>query len=341
MLLEGIFLPLTTPFYPDGRLYERKLESNVEHYSRTPASGMFVLGDAGEAEALTEDETRTVLRTAIGAAAKEKAMIASVGRESVFATLRLAEASAEAGYDAIAVRAPAFADDSSMKIELMTYFRAVADGVSLPVMMVSGPGRGLSVELAAELAQHPNVIGLVDGESVPERVAQIKAATASVSREVTVTTVFAAATRRMLAVTDGSFVSAASLGGVAVLEAKPGMKTRVKRVGFQLLTGSTMGMLESWQAGAVGSVPRLGACAPQACCEVWQAFRDGDLALAEEKQDRVRRVAARMEGARGIGAIKYGCDFNGYYGGRPRLPLLGLTAAECAEVERELAGMRN
>lgn len=100
-------------------------------------------------------------------------------------------------------------------------------------------------------------------------------------------------------------------------------------------------MLAAWTAGAVGAVPRVGACAPQACCEVWQAFRDGDLALAEEKQERVRRVAERMDGLAGIGAIKYGCDFNGYYGGRPRLPLLELTAAQCAEVERELAGMRN
>ena len=32
MLLEGIFPAITTPFYPDGRLYLRKLEHNVERY---------------------------------------------------------------------------------------------------------------------------------------------------------------------------------------------------------------------------------------------------------------------------------------------------------------------
>src|ERR1039457_6943496 len=42
MLLHGIFPPITTPFYPDGKIYFRKLEQNVEHYSRTPAVGIVV-----------------------------------------------------------------------------------------------------------------------------------------------------------------------------------------------------------------------------------------------------------------------------------------------------------
>ena len=31
MFLLGIFPPITTPFYPDGSIYHRKLEQNVEH----------------------------------------------------------------------------------------------------------------------------------------------------------------------------------------------------------------------------------------------------------------------------------------------------------------------
>ena len=97
MLLEGIFLPLTTPFHPDGRIFLRKLETNVERYSRTAASGMLVLGREGEGDALTDAETLEVLKAAIGAAADEKVMIANVGRESVSATMELVEFAAEAG----------------------------------------------------------------------------------------------------------------------------------------------------------------------------------------------------------------------------------------------------
>ena len=49
MLLHGIFPPITTPFYPDGNVYFKKLESNVERYSRTPCAGIVALGSTGEA----------------------------------------------------------------------------------------------------------------------------------------------------------------------------------------------------------------------------------------------------------------------------------------------------
>ena len=189
-----------------------------------------------------------------------------------------------------------------------------------------------------KLAGHPRILGVLDLHATPERVASLKASTAEIAHQAVVTTIFAAATRRMLV---EAVVPAGSLGGVAVLETRPMLKTRLKKIGFQILTGSTSGMLACWQAGASGAVPRLGPCAPQACYEVWQAFKDEDPPLAEEKQERLREVAGRMEGWAGVGALKYGCDFNGYYGGLPRLPLLGPTAAAQAELERELAGMRN
>ena len=58
MLLEGIFAAVTTCFYPDGRPYWRKLEQNIDRYSRTPLSGMVLLGSTGEAIMLSEEETR-------------------------------------------------------------------------------------------------------------------------------------------------------------------------------------------------------------------------------------------------------------------------------------------
>ena len=123
MLLEGIFLPLTTPFYPDGRVYLRKLEANVEHYSRTPVAGMLVLGDAGEADGLTDAEARAVLEAAIAFAGVEKVMVAGVSRGSVVATLELAGVAAAAGYDAVAVGTPlCVADLQAFAPERLTYF---------------------------------------------------------------------------------------------------------------------------------------------------------------------------------------------------------------------------
>ncbi len=329
------------------------MEHNVDRYSRTPSAGMLVLGRTGEAEALTSDEMRITLETAIGAAAKEKVMVAGVGRESVFATLLLADVAASAGYDAIALRGPVYAGDMGMRAEAMTYFQAIADRSALPVILLSRVERPLAVEMVGRLAGHPQIIGLVEDRVTPERMARLSELTAGVSREVTVTTVFAPVTGRMLrqstgAGAGGSFVSAESLvaagsesTALAVAPPVPAIKTRTKRVGFQVLAGATGTMLNSWRAGASGAAPRLAACAPQACCEVWQAFKDGDLKLAEEKQARIIAVGERMEGWAGIAAVKYACDLNGYFGGRPRLPLMTLTAEQGGLLEREMAGLRN
>jgi 4-hydroxy-2-oxoglutarate aldolase len=347
MLLEGIFLPLITPFYPDGRLYLRKLEHNVDRYSRTPAAGMMVLPRTGEVDSLTDTEMREVLETAISAAADDKVMVAGCGRESVFATLQLADAAARAGYDAIGVRGPIFTSDMSMRTELFTYFRAVADRSALPVILYSRAERPLAVDVIGALSDHPNIIAASEDRLTADRMARLREATASFSREVTVTPTFTAVTGRMLRVPEpaaGNFVSAESLsGGVALAAAPPvpAIKTRTKRVGFQIIAGSSSTMLSAWRAGASGACPRLGACAPQACCEVWQAFKDGDLQLADEKQMRIMVVDEKIESWSGIAAIKHACDLNGYYGGRPRLPLIPLNATQRAELELELATIRN
>jgi dihydrodipicolinate synthase/N-acetylneuraminate lyase len=43
----------------------------------------------------------------------------------------------------------------------------------------------------------------------------------------------------------------------------------------------------------------------------------------------------------GVPGTKYAMDLNGYYGGPARLPLLPLTGAQKAEIERLLADVRN
>src|SRR5579863_6680229 len=106
MLIEGIFAAIPTPFYPDERLYLRKLEANVSRYSRSLLSGMVVLGSTGEAVTLNDAESREVLRTAAEAAAPDKVLIAGVGKESVKTTVELTEIAAQFQYDAVLVRTP-------------------------------------------------------------------------------------------------------------------------------------------------------------------------------------------------------------------------------------------
>jgi 4-hydroxy-2-oxoglutarate aldolase len=351
MLIEGVFAAVTTPFYSDERVYYRKLEANVARYSRSQLAGMVVLGSTGEAPALNDVETRDVLRTAAEAAAAEKVLIAGVNRESLHAVIELAEAAAQFQYDAVLVRTPTYYSTQMTPSVVANYFRAVADRSPLPVVLYNIPRcvpYQIPVEMVAELAHHPNIIAIKDSSGSIDRIKGIVEATREVAkRSVTVTPIFEAVTARMqnaVSTLSGTFVAASDLAGgpaLAVVPPAAPIKTRTREVGFQVLTGSASNILPSLEAGASGAILGFAACAPEACYEVYFAWKDRDAKLAAEKQASVATPNQKIVAEMGIAGVKYACDFNGYYGGYPRQPLLPLTAEQKAEVESLLAQIRN
>ena len=359
MLLQGLFVPLTCPFTREGRLFPQKLESNVRRYSLAPIAGMVALPPGGEASSLTDAEIAAFLHTVADAAAGEKVLVTGVQRGSVHAALELAQTAYEAGFDAVLL-APPFDCARLTRDEgaqaLLLFFQYVADASPLPVILWSEaaqPSSSLPLEMVEELARHPNVIGLADADLTRERLTTLRAATAEVRHEVTVTTVFEAVTRRMRIVeenaprTAGSgLVSVASLssGSGAIVDqipAPPSLKTRSKSVGFQLMAaGAANTMPALLEAGLAAAMPDLAAAAPQGCFEAYAAWKDGDPALSAERASRLKaadEVVARL----GPAALKYSCDWNSYFGGLPRLPRLPLTGEERTLVERALGDVRN
>jgi len=201
MLLSGIFPPITTPFYPDGAVYYKKLESNVERYSRTPVAGIVVQGSTGEAILLSDQERRDVFKAAIAAAAPHKVMIAGTGIESAIETLQLTEYAAELGYDAALVRTPHFYRKQMLAANLLAFYRLIADRSPLPVILYNVPpftAYDLPAELVIELANHPNIIGLKESGGNLDKVKAMVEGTRHIKRQATVTETFSAVTPRMI-----------------------------------------------------------------------------------------------------------------------------------------------
>lgn len=355
MLLDGVHIPLATPFYPDGRVYLRKLEHNVRRYSLTPVNGLAALTDISETDSLSDAERREVLQIVGKEAAKDKVLLAGVGRPGVRESVALAQAAADANFDAVLIGAPLayqhlLWQNGVARGELLTYFQAIADASPLPVILVSGDAKNtLPVDVIAHLGSHPNILGLLEQSGHISRVAQVRAQCADVRRTVTVTTTFTAVTKRMLQVLEpeaavgGTFVSAESLmGGLSLATAPPipALKTRTKEVGFQVLWSLAENATEALRAGAIGLLQPIAASVPQAAFEVWAGWKDGDASLMAEKQ---ARLATAEQGIPpyDIAAIKAGSELSGYFGGRPRLPLLPVLAERQQEIAALLRAMRS
>jgi 4-hydroxy-2-oxoglutarate aldolase len=379
MLLQGIFPPITTPFYPDGQVYYKKLEHNVECFSRTPVAGIVVLGSTGEALMLSDQERRDVLKVARETAAPNKVLVAGTGVESAIETLRLTEYAAELGYDVAMVRTPHYYKKQMAPANLLAFYRTVADRSPLPVIIYNFPqatGYDIPAEVVIELAEHPNLIGIKESSGDVEKIRRMVDATRHIKRSATVTETFDAVTPRMLGSAAGASQSAGELIPVGALsgaasshatnshflqqgrevghpsseDARPSssavtvvgkMKTRQKEVGFQVLVGAAHKLQVSLDAGAVGAILAFACPAPTACYEIYAAWKEGDAELARLKQERISSAAHRVGSEMGIPGLKYAMDFNGYYGGPARLPFLPLTAALKQEVEQLMADIRN
>jgi len=350
MLLHSIFPPITTPFYPEGNVYYKKLEANVERYSKTPVAGIVVLGSTGEAVLLSDDERREVLKTAREAAANHKVLVAGTGIESASETLRLTEYAASIGYDVAMVRTPHYYKGQMKPANMLAFYRFVADRSPLPVIIYNFPqatGYDISAELVIELAEHPNLIGIKESSGDVEKVRKMVSGTQHVKRSATVSETFAAITPRMLKAAEGSAENGelVTIGGAkpssSAVSVVSGLKTRQKEVGFQVLVGAAQKLEPSLQAGAVGAILAFADPAPTACYEIYAAWKEGDGDLARLKQERIAKAAQRIVGELSIPGVKYAMDFNGYFGGGARLPLLPLTAEAKAEIEKLLDGIRN
>ncbi len=360
MLLHGIFPPITTPFYPDSKIYFRKLEQNVEQYSRAPLSGIVVQGSTGEAILLSDEERREVLRCARDAAANDKVLIAGTGIESAVETLRLTEYAYDIGYDVAMVRTPHYyKGQMSNPANMLAFYRFVCDRSPLPVVIYNFPqatGYDIPAEVVMELAEHPNLIAIKESSGSIEKVQKMVEGTRHIKRKATVTETFSAVTKRMMKAAvsatanadGGAMVPVGALAGTsaapkpssAAVKVVGGLKTREKEVGFQVLVGAAHKLEPSLAVGAVGAILAFADCAPTACYEIYAAWKDGDTALAREKQERIAKAAERIVGGLSIPGVKYAMDYNGFYGGPPRLPLLALTADKKAEVEQLLANIR-
>ena len=376
MLLSGIFPPITTPFYPDGQVYYKKLEANVERYSRTPVAGIVVQGSTGEAILLSDQEKRDVLKCAIDVAAPHKVMIAGTGIESAIETLRLTEYAAALGYDAAMVRTPHYYKNQMHAANLLAFYRTVADQSALPIVIYNFPqatGYDIPAEVVIELANHPNIVAIKESSGNLEKVKKMVEGTRDIKREASVTDTFAAVTPRMLKAAEAGarkkqeeesreLVSVASLtgssgsagsGGVSggrdgtiqpsssAVSVVGNLKTRRKEVGFQVMVGAAHQLEPSLALGAVGAILAFACPAPTACYEIYAALKEGDVPLAREKQDRVKLPVQKVVGELGVPGIKYAMDLNGYYGGPARLPFLPLSGEQKKEIEKAMAMIKN
>jgi 4-hydroxy-2-oxoglutarate aldolase len=165
LLLRGVFPPMMTPFQENGDVDYDAFVWNIERWNTFALAGYVALGSNSETAYLSEEEKLQCIKLTVQAAAREKVIIAGTGAESTRNTIRLTDMAAKEGVHAALVLTPSYYTDKMDDRALINYFTQVADNSGIPIILYNVPKFThvtISVNVAAALSQHPNIIGMKD-----------------------------------------------------------------------------------------------------------------------------------------------------------------------------------
>lgn len=161
MLVDGIGVPMVTPFDTEGDVDHDRLQNLVTGLEARDADFLVPCGSTSEAELLTQDERAAVVETVVEAASVP--VVAGTGHPGRRETLESTRAAAAAGADAAMVVTPFYYNHDQQT--LATYYREVADAADLPIYLYAVPvftHTRLTPDTVADLADHPNIVGVKD-----------------------------------------------------------------------------------------------------------------------------------------------------------------------------------
>ena len=175
-MFKGSYVALITPMHDNGEIDYPALERLVQFHIEQGTHGIIAVGTTGESATLPFDEHVEVVRQTVKMAAGKIPVLAGAGANSTAEAIFLSEQMAPLGVDGFLSVVPYY--NKPQQAGMVAHFTAIADASELPVMLYNVPGRtvvDMLPETAAELSQHPNIVGLKDATGDIGRLKELQA----------------------------------------------------------------------------------------------------------------------------------------------------------------------
>ena len=135
--LRGIIPPLTTPFTPEGVVYEEGLRRLLDFQMEKGTHGLFICGTYGSGPMMSLAERKQVAEITVDQVRGRMAVIVHVGTPSTSQSLELAQHATSLGVDAVAAVPPYY--HSHDEREVLEFFKALVQSVQIPVFVYNNP----------------------------------------------------------------------------------------------------------------------------------------------------------------------------------------------------------
>lgn len=173
-LFIGAGTALITPF-SGGEIDYVTLERFINWQIEESLDAIIISGTTGESPTLSREEKKSLLDFALKTVKGRVPVIAGTGTNSTSDSILLSKDAEALGADGLLVVTPYYNKPSQRG--LYAHYEAIAEAVSLPVILYNVPGRtsvDLLLETVIALSKIPNILGLKEASGKPQRVEILK-----------------------------------------------------------------------------------------------------------------------------------------------------------------------
>lgn len=168
----GVYTALITPFTPDGAIDWQAFERLIEFQIAGKVDGLVIMGTTGESSTIDCEEHKKIIAESVRIANGRTQIIAGTGSNSTHEAIQYSVSAEKSGADALLQVSPYY--NKPTQEGLFQHFSAVADAVSLPIILYNVPGRtGVNIETET-------ILRLI--KKYPEKIAGVKDASGNLDQ---------------------------------------------------------------------------------------------------------------------------------------------------------------
>ncbi len=174
-VFTGAAVAIVTPFYENGDVNFEELGRLIDYQIEHGTDAIVICGTTGEASTLTHEEHLDCIRYAVEKTAGRVPVIAGTGSNCTKTAIYLSQEAEKYGADALLVVTPYY--NKATQKGLKQHFAAVANSVSIPVILYNVPSRtGCNIlpETVVEMAKEvDNIVGIKEASGNIGQVTQL------------------------------------------------------------------------------------------------------------------------------------------------------------------------
>ena len=173
VIFEGCGTAIATPFTENGVNFE-EFGKLIENQIENEIDAIIVCGTTGESSTMTKEERKETIKFVIDKVNGRTKVIAGTGGNNTKEAIEMSQYAESVGADGILVVTPYY--NKKKKKGLVVHYTAIANSVSIPMIMYSVPSRtGVNIlpETCLELSKVENIVAIKEASGNLSQIAKI------------------------------------------------------------------------------------------------------------------------------------------------------------------------